>query len=64
MEFEKTYELIKSNFYNDVFYIFNFTSEAEKKDIKELMEDKADKTFLPMNQRILLLLEIQTYIGK
>ena len=44
-EFEKTYDLIKSNFYNDVFYIFNFTSDAEKKDIKELMEDKADKTF-------------------
>ena len=44
-EFGRTYDLIKSNFYNDVFYIFNFTSEAEKKDIKELMEDKADKTF-------------------
>lgn len=44
-EFEKTYDLIKSNFYNDVFYVFNFTSDAEKKDIKELMEDKADKTF-------------------
>ena len=44
-EFEKTYELIKSNFYNDVFYVFNFTAETEKKDIKELMEDKADKTF-------------------
>ena len=44
-EFEKTYDLIKSNFYNDVFYVFNFTAETEKKDIKELMEDKADKTF-------------------
>ena len=31
-EFEKTYDLIKSNFYNDVFYIFNFTSDAEKKE--------------------------------
>ena len=44
-EFGRTYDLIKSNFYNDVFYIFNFTAETEKKDIKELMEDKADKTF-------------------
>ena len=44
-EFEKTYEVIKSNFYNNVFYIFNFTSEIEKKDIIELMDDKAEQTF-------------------
>ena len=44
-EFEKTYDVIKNNFYNNVFYIFNFTSDAEKKDLMELMDDKSEFTF-------------------
>ena len=44
-EFNKTYDVIKNNFYNNVFYIFNFTSDTEKKDILELMEDKSQFTF-------------------
>lgn len=45
-EFNKTYDVIKNNFYNNVFYIFNFTSNTEKKDLLELMEDKSAYTFL------------------
>lgn len=44
-EFSKTYNVIKNNFYNNVFYIFNFTSDTEKKDLLELMEDKSEYTF-------------------
>ena len=44
-EFSQTYNVIKNNFYNNVFYIFNFTSENEKKDLLELMEDKSEYTF-------------------
>lgn len=44
-EFDRTYDVIMNNFYNNVFYIFNFVAEAEKKDLIELMEDKADCTF-------------------
>jgi len=36
-EFEKTYDVIKNNFYNNVFYIYNFVAEGEQEDIKELM---------------------------
>lgn len=44
-EFNKTYDVIKNNFYNNVFYIFNFTSNTERKDLLELMEDKSEFTF-------------------
>ncbi len=27
-EFEKTYDVIKNNFYNNVFYIYNFVAEG------------------------------------
>lgn len=44
-EFDKTYQVVKNNFYNHNFYIFNFTAETEKKDLLELMEEKAADTF-------------------
>lgn len=44
-EFDKTYQVVKNNFYNRNFYIFNFTAETEKKDLLELMEEKAEDTF-------------------
>jgi hypothetical protein len=44
-EFEKTYNVIKNNFYNNVFYIYNFVAASEQKDILELMEEKAKATF-------------------
>lgn len=50
-EFEKTYDVIKNNFYNQVFYIFNFVAKTEKADILELMEEKADMTFFAEEAR-------------
>lgn len=44
-EFEKTYEVIKNHFYNNVYYIYNFVSFGEQEDIKELMGEKAEVTF-------------------
>lgn len=44
-EFDKMYEVVKNNFYNNCYYIFNFVPEAEQKDLKELMEEKAEFTF-------------------
>ena len=44
-EFVKTYEVIKNNFYNNVFYVFNFTAETEKKDLLDLMDEKKTDTF-------------------
>ena len=44
-EFEKTYDVIKNNFYNQVFYIFNFVAKTEQADLLELMEEKAGMTF-------------------
>lgn len=44
-EFDRTYQVVKNNFYNHNSYIFNFTAETEKKDLLELMEEKAGDTF-------------------
>lgn len=44
-EFEKTYEVIKNHFYNNVYYIYNFVSAGEQEDIKELMGEKEEVTF-------------------
>lgn len=44
-EFDRTYNVIKSNFFNKVYYIFNFVPETEEKDLLELMENKAEYTF-------------------
>ena len=44
-EFDKTYDVIKNNFYNDVNYIFNFVPKSEHKDLLELMGEKQNKTF-------------------
>lgn len=44
-EFEKTYDVIKNNFYNNVYYIYNFVAANEQEDLKELMGEKADITF-------------------
>lgn len=50
-EFEHTYKVISSNFYNNVFYIFNFTAKTEEKDLLELMEEKAKDTFFAGDAR-------------
>ena len=50
-EFEKTYDVIKNNFYNNVFYIYNFVAEGEQEDIKELMGEKAGVTFFAAEAR-------------
>ena len=44
-EFDKTYEVIKSSFYQTVYYIFNFVAKAEQKDLLELMAGKEEYTF-------------------
>ena len=44
-EFDRTNDVIKNNFYNEVFYIFNFISDTEKKDLMDLMDEKSDFTF-------------------
>lgn len=50
-EFEKTYEVVKNNFYSDIYYIFNFVALSEQKDLKELMDDKATYTFFAEEAR-------------
>lgn len=50
-EFEKTYDVIKNNFYNNVFYIYNFVTSGEQEDIKELMGEKAEVTFFAKEAR-------------
>lgn len=44
-EMESTYDLLRNNYYNDVSYIFNFTPEGDKKELLELMEEKAENTY-------------------
>lgn len=44
-EFESTYEVLKNNFYNNAYYIFNFVPKSEHRDILELMEEKENMTF-------------------
>lgn len=44
-EFDKTYEVIKSSFYQTVYYIFNFVAKTEQKDLMELMEGKEEYTY-------------------
>lgn len=50
-EFEKTYEVVKNNFYNNVFYIFNFVAKTEQEDLLELMDEKADVTFFAQDAK-------------
>lgn len=50
-EFEKTYEVIKNNFYNNVHYIFNFVAKSEQEDVQELMAEKAEVTFFAPEAR-------------
>lgn len=50
-EFEKTCDVVKNNFYNQVFYIFNFVAKTEQNDLLELMEEKADMTFFAEEAR-------------
>lgn len=44
-EMQYTYNIIQSAFYEMVNYIFSFTSDADKKDILEMMDEKAEKTY-------------------
>lgn len=63
-EFSQTYNVIKNNFYNNVFYIFNFTSENEKKIYWNLWKIKVSIHFLLIQQKIHSLLEILKYMRK
>lgn len=45
-ELPNTYNIIKSAFYDDIRYIFNFSSEQEADDLKELMGEKFSNTFI------------------
>ena len=44
-ELHFTQNVLRSLFYQDVCYIFNFTPEADKKELLEIMEEKAERTF-------------------
>lgn len=44
-EMSYTANVLRSLFYQDVYYIFNFTPESDRQDLLENMEEKADKTF-------------------
>lgn len=44
-EFSATKKLIQNMFYDDCYYIFNFTPENEKEELLELMDDKSEFTF-------------------
>ena len=44
-EMQYTYNIIQSAFYDTVNYIFNFTSDADRKEVLEMMEEKAEKTY-------------------
>lgn len=44
-EMRYTNEIIKNEYYTDVYYLFNFISEKEKPDIIEFMEEKEGRTF-------------------
>lgn len=45
MEMSDTVKIIRSAFYDSVNYVFNFTSEADQKEVLEMMEEKAEHTF-------------------
>lgn len=44
-EMRYTNEIMKNEYYTDVYYLFNFISEKEKTDIMEFMEEKEERTF-------------------
>ena len=44
-EITETTKILQSAFYSDVNYVFSFVAKAEQKDVLELMDEKADKTF-------------------
>ena len=44
-EMQYTNEIMKNEYYTDVYYLFNFISEKEKPDIVEYMETKKEHTF-------------------
>lgn len=45
-EIPYTYEIVKSAFYDDVKYIFNFAAKTDADDLKELMGDKYGSSFI------------------
>lgn len=48
-EMTDTRKILESSFYNTSNYVFNFTSEADRKDLKEMMEEKAEQTYFIEN---------------
>lgn len=44
-EMPDTVNIIRSSFYDNVNYIFNFTPEADRDDVLALMEEKQERTF-------------------
>ena len=45
-EIPYTYDIVKSAFYDDVKYIFNFAAKTDADDLKDLMGDKFDCSFI------------------
>lgn len=44
-EIQKSTQLITSVFYQDIYYLFNFTAKADQDDLREMMEQKGERTF-------------------
>lgn len=45
-ELPKTYDIIQNAFYDNAKYMFNYASPNEEKEIKVLMDEKADDTYI------------------
>lgn len=44
-EIQYSTKLLSNIFYQDISYIFNLTAKADRKDLLEMMEEKADRTY-------------------
>lgn len=44
-EMDATMNVLRNEYYTEVDYVYNFVSESEKKDVLEMMEEKAARTY-------------------
>ena len=44
-ELEQTFPVIKNTFYDESHYLFSLTPEADQRDLLEMMEEKAERTY-------------------
>lgn len=44
-EMDATMNVLRNEYYTEVDYVYNFVSESEKKDVLEMMEEKAERTY-------------------